>query len=35
MWLVITGVGVLTAVLLLVYDRVFMRTESAVETVKT
>jgi proton-dependent oligopeptide transporter, POT family len=34
MWLVITGVGLLTAVLLLVYDRMFMRTTSAVESVQ-
>jgi POT family proton-dependent oligopeptide transporter len=33
-WWSITGVGLLTAVLLLVYDRVFMRTGSAVESVK-
>ena len=34
MWLVITGVGVLTAVLLLIYDRVFMRTGSPAESLK-
>jgi proton-dependent oligopeptide transporter, POT family len=33
-WWSITGVGLLTAVLLLVYDRVFMRTNDAVESVK-
>jgi proton-dependent oligopeptide transporter, POT family len=33
-WWSITGVGLLTAVLLLVYDRVFMRTGNAVESVK-
>src|SRR6185369_4947063 len=33
-WWSVTGVGLLTAVLLLVYDRVFMRTERAVESVK-
>ena len=33
-WWSITGVGLLTAVLLLVYDRVFMRTGNAVKSVK-
>jgi len=34
MWLVITGVGVLTAVLLLIYDRAFMRETKATDQVK-